>query len=109
MELGSNEAIKHAVVGGLGISILSLHTMSLEGPAGPVKILDVEGFPIMRQWHLVYPKGKELSLVADAFLQFSLDIEPRMREKMLALWPDLAEALSTAQPAATAEERQSNK
>lgn len=109
MELGSNEAIKHAVVGGLGIAILSLHTMSLEGPAGPVKILDVEGFPIMRQWHLVYPKGKELSLVADAFLQFSLDIEPRMREKMLALWPDLAEALSTAQPAATVEERQGSK
>ena len=44
MELGSNEAIKHAVVGGLGIAILSLHTMSLEGPDGPVTLLDVEGF-----------------------------------------------------------------
>jgi len=106
MELGSNEAIKHAVVGGLGIAILSLHTLSLEGPSGPVKILDVEGFPIMRQWHLVYPKGKDLSLVADAFLQFSLDIEPRMREKMMELWPDMAEALSAAEPAATVEEKQ---
>lgn len=106
MELGSNEAIKHAVVGGLGVAILSLHTLSLEGPTGPVKILDVEGFPIMRQWHLVYPKGKELSLVADAFLQFSLDIEPRMREKMMELWPDMAEALSAAKPAATVEEKQ---
>ncbi len=106
MELGSNEAIKHAVVGGLGVSVLSLHTLSLEGPNGPVALLDVEGFPIMRQWHLVYPKGKELSLVAKAFLEFSLDVEPRMREKMKALWPEMADALSAAQPAATIEETQ---
>jgi DNA-binding transcriptional LysR family regulator len=106
MELGSNEAIKHAVVGGLGIAVLSLHTLSLEGPNGPVAILDVEDFPIMRQWHLVYPKGKELSLVAKAFLEFSLDVEPRMREKMKALWPEMADALSAAQPAATIEETQ---
>ena len=109
MELGSNEAIKHAVVGGLGIAILSLHTLSLEGPSGPVKILDVEGFPIMRQWHLVYPKGKELSLVADAFLEFSLDIEPRMREKMKELWPDMADVLTAAQPAASLEQKQEKK
>ena len=109
MELGSNEAIKHAVVGGLGIAVLSLHTLSLEGPGGPVKILDVEGFPIMRQWHLVYPKGKELSLVADAFLEFSLDIEPRMREKMKEVWPDMADALTSALPAASSEDRQEKK
>ena len=48
MELGSNEAIKHAIVGGLGLSVQSLHTLTLEGPDGPVAILDVEGFPIMR-------------------------------------------------------------
>ena len=106
MELGSNEAIKHAVVGGLGIAILSLHTLSLEGPQGPVAILDVEGFPIMRQWHLVYPKGKDLSLVANAFLEFSLGVEPRMREKMIAQWPDLADTLSAAKPAATVEDTQ---
>jgi len=108
MELGSNEAIKHAVVGGLGIAILSLHTLSLEGPDGPVTLLDVEGFPIMRQWHLVYPKGKELSLVANAFLEFSLDIEPRMREKMKQLWPKMADALSAAKPAAKVEDTQDN-
>ena len=99
MELGSNEAIKHAIVGGLGISVLSLHTVSLEGPAGPVVLLDVEGFPIMRQWHLVYPKGKELSLVAEAFLEYSLDVEPRMRGKMMQMWPDMAEALAAGEPA----------
>jgi len=107
MELGSNEAIKHAVVGGLGLSILSLHTLSLEGPSGPVALLDVEGFPIMRQWHLVYPKGKELSLVADAFLEFSLDVEPRMREKMIELWPEMADALSAAEPSGKIQPRSS--
>ncbi|MGD8590598.1 MAG: LysR substrate-binding domain-containing protein, partial [Chromatiales bacterium] len=82
MELGSNEAIKHAVVGGLGLAVLSLHTLTLEGPNGPVALLDVEGFPIMRQWYIVYPKGKELSPVARAFLDFALEIEPMMRKQM---------------------------
>jgi LysR family transcriptional regulator, low CO2-responsive transcriptional regulator len=90
MELGSNEAIKHAIVGGLGLSVLSLHTLTLEGADGPVAILDVEGFPILRQWYIVHPKSKELSLVAKAFLDFTLEIEPRMRERMIGLWPTLA-------------------
>jgi LysR family transcriptional regulator, low CO2-responsive transcriptional regulator len=89
MELGSNEAIKHGIVGGLGISVLSLHTLILEGADGPVEILDVEGFPIQRQWYLVYPRGKELSLVAKAFLEFALGIEPRVRQRMQEQWPDL--------------------
>jgi DNA-binding transcriptional LysR family regulator len=96
MELGSNEAIKHAVVGGLGLSVLSLHTLTLEGPNGPVALLDVEGFPIMRQWYIVYPKGKELSPVARAFLDFALEIEPKMREQMQEVWPNLAANLKAA-------------
>jgi len=99
MELGSNEAIKHAIVGGLGISVLSLHTLALEGPDGPVALLDVEGFPIMRQWYVVYPKGKELSLVAQEFLDFAFQIEPRMRSRMQEQWPSLAQHLAEAQPA----------
>lgn len=96
MELGSNEAIKHAIVGGLGLSVLSLHTLTLEGPDGPVALLDVEGFPIMRRWYLVYPKGKELSPVAKAFLEFALGIESKMCEQMQQTWPDLAIHLKTA-------------
>jgi DNA-binding transcriptional LysR family regulator len=95
MELGSNEAIKHAVVGGLGLSVLSLHTLTLEGTEGPLAILDVQGFPIMREWYLVYPKGKELSRVAQAFLDFALTITPSMRERMNLLWPDLARYFAT--------------
>lgn len=93
MELGSNEAIKHAIVGGLGLSVLSLHTLTLEGPDGPLAILDVEGFPIMREWYMVHPKDKDLSLVAKAFLDFVLDIEPRMRRRMELMWPNMRDSL----------------
>jgi len=89
MELGSNEAIKHAIVGGLGLSVLSLHTLTLEGTDGPVAILDVKGFPILRKWYLVYPKGKELSLVSKAFVEFAMEMESKMRDRMEKMWPDL--------------------
>lgn len=91
MELGSNEAIKHAIVGGLGLSILSLHTLTLEGSDGPVAVLDVEGFPIQRQWFMVHPKGKELSLVARAFLEYAIASEPKIRERLEHVWPGLME------------------
>jgi hypothetical protein len=95
MELGSNEAIKHAVVGGLGLSVLSLHTLTLEGPDGPVSLLDVEGFPILRHWYIVYPKGKELSLVAKTFLEFAVENEPRICERMQGMWPALKHLLKS--------------
>ena len=90
MELGSNEAIKHAVVGGLGISVLSLHTLTLEGAAGPVDILDVEGFPIRRQWYLVYPKERELSLIAKTFLEYAQQTGPEIRDHMDKLLSDFS-------------------
>ncbi len=70
MEIGSNEAIKHAVASGLGIAVMSLHTVVLEGGAAPLAVLDVEGFPIQRSWYAVYPKGKQLSAAAEAFIEF---------------------------------------
>lgn len=73
LELGSNEAIKQAIVGGLGLSVLSLHTLALEGATGKLAILDVEHFPIERNWFVVYPNGKQLSVVATAFLEYLLD------------------------------------
>lgn len=82
LELGSNEAIKHAVVGELGIAILSLHTLTLEGVLGPVAVLDVEGFPILRHLYLVHHRSRELSLVAKAFLSFALRDGPRVRVLM---------------------------
>lgn len=69
MELGSNEAIKQAVAGGLGVSVLSRHTL---GDTPLLAVLDVRGFPIERHWHVAYPKGKTLSPVAQAFYDFLL-------------------------------------
>jgi len=89
MELGSNEAIKHAIVGGLGLSVMSLHTLLLEGLDGPVANLDVEGFPIMRRWYMVYPKGKELSLVARTFLDFAIEYESKITKRMESILPSL--------------------
>ena len=86
MELGSNEAIKHAVVAGLGVAVLSLHTLSLEGANGPVDVLDVEGFPIERKWYLSHPKDKELPLIASTFLEFAIASEPTIRERMRRLY-----------------------
>lgn len=96
MELGSNEAIKHAIVGGLGLSVLSLHTLTLEGPDGPVALLDIEGFPILRHWYIVHPKGKELSLVAKTFLEFVVENEPCIRERMQSMWPALKHVIKSA-------------
>ena len=89
MDLGSNEAIKHAVVAGLGLAVLSLHALTLDGPDGHLALLDVEGFPIIRQWYVVHPKNKELSLVASAFLEYALEKEPQKRQEMCDAWPGL--------------------
>lgn len=70
MELGSNEAIKQAIDAGLGISVLSRHALVLEGENGRLTILDVKGFPLSWRWHVGYPKGRRLSVVAKTFLEF---------------------------------------
>ncbi|MGD8590866.1 MAG: LysR substrate-binding domain-containing protein [Chromatiales bacterium] len=73
MELGSYEAIKQAVAGGLGLTMLSRSTLNLDPSQRELAELDVEGFPIMRAWYVVRPKGKQLSVVADTFLEFMRD------------------------------------
>jgi DNA-binding transcriptional LysR family regulator len=71
LELGSNEAIKQAILAGLGISALSRNVLTLNQP-GQFAVLDVEGFPILRHWYAVYPAGRQLSVVARAFLDYLL-------------------------------------
>jgi len=73
MVLESNEALKHAVYGRLGVSVVSLHALNLESEDSPLAILDVEGFPIRKQWNIVYPRRKSLSMIAEEFLQFLIE------------------------------------
>lgn len=70
MELGSSEAIRQGIVGGLGISVLSKHVLALGGWEQHLAILDVEGFPIPGSWYLVHLRSKRLSVVARAFSEY---------------------------------------
>ena len=73
MEMGSNETIKQAVMAGMGISFLSLHTLGLELEHGLIAKLDVEGTPIIRAWNVVHTLSKLLSPAAEAFRYFMLE------------------------------------
>ncbi len=68
MELGSNEAIKHVVAAGLGISIVSREALDVAPELDRLAILDVEGFPLPDEWFAVVVRGRRLSPVAAAFL-----------------------------------------
>ena len=72
MEIKSTETIKQAVVAGMGISFLSAHTIGLELMVGRLAVLDVEGFPVMRNWRVVHHRNKRLPPVAVAFKEFLL-------------------------------------
>lgn len=78
MEITSTETIKQAVIAGMGISFLSIYTVSLELRVGNLAILDVEGFPVMLNWYLVHRKNKRLPPVALAFKNFLLDEGARL-------------------------------
>jgi LysR family transcriptional regulator, low CO2-responsive transcriptional regulator len=73
MEMGSNETIKQAVMAGLGISFLSLHTLQLELDHGLLALLPVEGSPVVRAWNVVHTLAKVLSPAAEAFRSFMLE------------------------------------
>jgi len=70
MELSTNEAIKQTILAGLGVSILSRYTLGLDVDIDQLVTLDVEGFPLERSWHFVYPVNKQVSIVAQAFMDF---------------------------------------
>jgi len=72
MEMASNETIKQAVQAGMGISLLSLHTIELELKTRRLALLDVVGLPIVRDWHVVHLAAKRLSPAAHAFKDFLL-------------------------------------
>jgi len=71
--LDSNETIKQAVMAGLGVSLLSLHALSLELRVGEIAVLDVLGLPMQRIWHLVQLRRRRLSPSAEAFRHFLIE------------------------------------
>jgi LysR family transcriptional regulator, low CO2-responsive transcriptional regulator len=73
MELGSNETIKQAVMAGLGIALLSAHTIAAEVQTRRLVCLDVEGLPIMRQWYVINRTDRALSPAARAFRDFAVE------------------------------------
>ncbi|KJH73446.1 LysR family transcriptional regulator [Aliterella atlantica] len=81
LDLGSNEAIKQAIAGGLGLSVLSRHVLALEGLNSQITVLDVQEFPIKRYWYVVYPTGKKLSVVARTFFEYLLDEGKEIAQK----------------------------
>lgn len=70
MEMSRNEAIKHAVMAGLGLGIVSVHTLEMEFKLKRLVVLNVEGFPILKDWYIVHREGKRFSAAAQAFKEF---------------------------------------
>ena len=67
LELGSNEAVKESVAGGLGIGVVSRHALHGHDKEHGVRVIDVEGFPLPSAWHMVHHASQKLSPVAQAF------------------------------------------
>lgn len=70
LELTSSEAVKQAVMAGLGFSIQSILSIKNELKQNEIKIIPVKGLPLVEDWRLIWLKQKKMSEVAKAFLQF---------------------------------------
>jgi len=73
MEIASNETIKQAVAAGLGIGFLSAHAVRNEVDRGTLEVVDVQGFPVVRQWYVVRRSERRLPRIAQAFERFLLE------------------------------------
>ena len=82
MAMSSNETIKQAVIANMGISFLSLHTAGLEVDSGLIKVLDVDGLPLVRRWQVVHMRAKLLSPAAEALRYYVLEHGERLLAHM---------------------------
>lgn len=78
MEIAANETIKQAAAAGLGVGFLSAHALRQELALGSLVILDVEGFPVMRQWYVVHRLDRRLPRIAQAFERFVIEHGERL-------------------------------
>lgn len=72
IQVSGNEIVKQSVQAGLGLAVVSIHTVRLELELGRLISLDIEGFPVIRQWYIVYRSGKQLAQTAKVFIDFVL-------------------------------------
>ena len=72
IEIGSNETIKQGVLAGLGVALISAHTVAFEVETGRLAAIDVVGLPILRKWFVAHHAGKRMLPVMRAFWQFTL-------------------------------------
>jgi DNA-binding transcriptional LysR family regulator len=96
MEMASNETIKQAVMAGMGLSFLSLHTIGIELEHRLIAILDVQGTPVVRAWNVVHTLSKLLSPAAEAFRYFVLEHGENYLSRHFARHAALNASASTA-------------
>ncbi|MFM7309432.1 MAG: LysR substrate-binding domain-containing protein [Flavobacteriales bacterium] len=90
MELTSNEAVKQAVIAGLGFSIMPLIGIKNELQNGQLKIIPVKGFPIFSQWFLIWQKDKRLSPLAAAYLNYVREEKQKIMSTRFGWYEDFA-------------------
>ncbi len=79
IQLTSNEAVKQAVISGMGCSIMPIIGLKNELEKGDLKIISMKGFPIKSNWYLVWLKNKSLSPVAEAYLKYIRDEKSNLK------------------------------
>jgi DNA-binding transcriptional LysR family regulator len=90
--MSSNETIKQAVMAGMGLALLSRHTIGLEVETRRLVVLDVVGLPVMRRWYVVHRAGRFVSPATEAFVDFVVESAPGL---LAELHPPIAPAKKT--------------
>ena len=78
MELSTNQAIREAILAGLGVSILPRYMLGIGNEPADLTVLDVAGLPVERPWQIVYPVGKQITPIAQAFMTVAREQAPRL-------------------------------
>ncbi len=102
LELSSNEAIKEAILAGLGVAIMSRYTFGLDPESARYICLDVQGFPLENHWYFGYPAGKRLTPSARAFLDFARREAKLLARESLSGAPENAQSRPPAEAALAA-------
>lgn len=95
LELTSNEAVKQAVIAGLGYSILPLIGLHNELASREIKIIPFPGLPLVSEWRLVWLKSRKLSPVGQAFMNFIREKKDTILKKYYGWYLEDISAVTT--------------